>query len=173
MSWSTVWSKASSPSNQFADWHREDINITNYIGHIIQVRFLFDSIDDCCNEHEGWYVDNIFVHKQVSKPPTVVLGKIVNLENKFTGISNRGPITLEFNVDAKQGTLEILNYPSTHLSFTIKITEEVTYGNFIYIKGLINYKISSHDNWLPVTIIIDNLDNKAYLFGPINALLIR
>jgi len=42
-------------------WHTKVINLSDYVGHVIKIRFYFDTIDELYNEFEGWYVDDIAV----------------------------------------------------------------------------------------------------------------
>lgn len=40
-------------------WNKESIDLSNYAGNTIRLRFLFDTVDDKLNNYEGWYVDDI------------------------------------------------------------------------------------------------------------------
>jgi hypothetical protein len=42
------------------------INLTGYAGHIIRIRFHFDTLDDSFNAYRGWYVDDFDIS---STPP--------------------------------------------------------------------------------------------------------
>lgn len=41
------------------DWHELLIDIKEYIGQEIQIRFAFDTFDGRYNEYQGWYIDDI------------------------------------------------------------------------------------------------------------------
>jgi len=46
---------------QTAGWHDATVDLTDYIGEQITVRFKFDTVDDNNNGREGWYVDDVVV----------------------------------------------------------------------------------------------------------------
>ncbi len=45
---------------------KETIDISGYAGQTIQVKFIFDSVDDYDNDYRGWYIDDVTVEEQVS-----------------------------------------------------------------------------------------------------------
>lgn len=51
-------------------WHLKTIDLSPYLGNIIQIRFFFDTINDISNAHQGWYVDDFSV-AVVKQRPTV------------------------------------------------------------------------------------------------------
>ncbi|NWG10268.1 S8 family serine peptidase [Candidatus Bathyarchaeota archaeon] len=42
-------------------WHTEEIDLSAFMGHTIQIRFFFDTVDDIANDFEGWYIDDVTV----------------------------------------------------------------------------------------------------------------
>ncbi len=40
-------------------WNKESIDLSDYAGNTIRLRFLFDTVDNKLNNYEGWYVDDI------------------------------------------------------------------------------------------------------------------
>jgi hypothetical protein len=36
--------------------------LTSFVGHVIQIRFRFDTIDSDYNDYEGWYIDDVAVY---------------------------------------------------------------------------------------------------------------
>lgn len=40
-------------------WNKESIDLSDYAGNTIKLRFLFDTVDNNLNNYEGWYVDDI------------------------------------------------------------------------------------------------------------------
>ncbi|MBI5097014.1 MAG: choice-of-anchor J domain-containing protein [Nitrospirae bacterium] len=47
-------------------WQQKTIDLTAYVGHDIQVRFFFDTIDNILNNYKGWYIDDILVYTSPS-----------------------------------------------------------------------------------------------------------
>lgn len=47
--------------DEMRDWHTEKIDLSPFMGHVIQILFLFDTIDEISNNFEGWYIDDIAV----------------------------------------------------------------------------------------------------------------
>ncbi|MCX5672418.1 MAG: immune inhibitor A, partial [Planctomycetota bacterium] len=42
-------------------WHTCSVNLSAYLGQTIQVRFVFDTVDEGENAYEGWFVDDVRV----------------------------------------------------------------------------------------------------------------
>jgi len=40
-------------------------NLTEFTGETIQIRFRYDTLDNCCGFEEGWYIDNVVVSGSV------------------------------------------------------------------------------------------------------------
>jgi|GEM_PF-5356702 len=72
--WTNVWHRDCNEGPSQADWHDETINLTPFVGHVVKIRFRFDSKDPLFNDYEGWYVDDIRVEKAPSSYPQVVMG---------------------------------------------------------------------------------------------------
>ena len=49
--------------DEMCTWHAKGVDLSEYTGHFIQIRFYFDTMDDIANEFEGWYIDDILVVK--------------------------------------------------------------------------------------------------------------
>jgi hypothetical protein len=49
--------------DEMRTWQKKGIGLSEYTGHIVQIRFYFDTIDNIGNEFEGWYVDDVSVVK--------------------------------------------------------------------------------------------------------------
>jgi hypothetical protein len=56
------------------------IDLTGYVGHTIQIRFHFDTIDDSYNDFQGWYIDDFSI--TTTTPPTCSDGNEPN--NSYT-----------------------------------------------------------------------------------------
>jgi len=69
-------------------WLAASLNLTSFIGHIVQVRFYFDSIDAQNNAHQGWYIDdgNVSVYTPGSTPPNIALSRPVMGERWTAGV---------------------------------------------------------------------------------------
>lgn len=46
-------------------FEHEELNISQFAGHVIQVQFYFDTITGALNNAEGWYIDNVRVSRRV------------------------------------------------------------------------------------------------------------
>lgn len=59
--WSLVWTTESnfSPPTLEQAWHQVAIDISEYLGDEIQIRFSFDTVDKRNNDFRGWYIDDI------------------------------------------------------------------------------------------------------------------
>jgi len=61
-------------------WLNKTLNLSEYVGSEIRIRFLFNTIDKSFNNYEGWYIDDINVTKIAShdwlttSPETDVIG---------------------------------------------------------------------------------------------------
>ncbi len=64
-SWITLEQWDSSDSNQ-GSWGAESIDLSPYTGQVVQVRFLFTTLDSVGNDFEGWFLDDVGV-----SPPTL------------------------------------------------------------------------------------------------------
>jgi subtilisin family serine protease len=42
-------------------WLDMAIGLTGFVGHVIQIQFRFDTIDDIANDLEGWYIDDVAI----------------------------------------------------------------------------------------------------------------
>ena len=58
--YTTVWEKAGTGSS----WDMVEVNLSQYGGKKIKLRFSFDSTDDYNNDTSGWFVDNVWVTNQ-------------------------------------------------------------------------------------------------------------
>lgn len=45
-------------------WLDAAIDLTGFVGHVIQIQFRFDTIDSAYNYYEGWYIDDIAINAQ-------------------------------------------------------------------------------------------------------------
>jgi hypothetical protein len=54
------------------EWLPYSLDISDYAGERVKIRFFFDSIGEISNDYEGWYIDDVFVSCGVgdSVPPT-------------------------------------------------------------------------------------------------------
>lgn len=58
--YTSVWEKSGTSSN----WDTVEVDLGQYGGKKIKVRFSFDSTDDYGNDTSGWFVDNVWVTSQ-------------------------------------------------------------------------------------------------------------
>lgn len=57
--WHRLWHRDCNEGPASADWHKEMIDLTPYVGEIVNVRFMFNTMDGAYNRYEGWFVDDI------------------------------------------------------------------------------------------------------------------
>ena len=71
-------------------------DLTSYVGHIVQIRFFFDSIDGQNNNHQGWYIDdvNVSAYTPGSAPPSIAMSRPADGERWSAGV----PQQIEWNV---------------------------------------------------------------------------
>ncbi|MCJ2556420.1 MAG: immune inhibitor A, partial [Candidatus Thermoplasmatota archaeon] len=53
-------------------WNLAAVNLNQYVGRVIWIRFQFDTIDDMSNDMAGWYVDDINIDELIAPWPTNV-----------------------------------------------------------------------------------------------------
>ncbi|MCX9011094.1 MAG: choice-of-anchor J domain-containing protein [Candidatus Methanoperedens sp.] len=51
-------------------WNQEAIDLSDYAGSSVRLRFLFDTLDGNMNNYEGWYVDDIEIRSTAAPAPT-------------------------------------------------------------------------------------------------------
>jgi len=68
-SWDTLTTLAHNSEGVTFDPHK--VNLSRFAGSTIQVRFLFDTLDEQSNLGEGWYVDNVRVHRLLTGVPAL------------------------------------------------------------------------------------------------------
>jgi hypothetical protein len=73
-----------------SDWHEETFDLTPYVGDVVRIEFLFDTVDGLYNNFEGWYVDDIIVEGSLPGPPP----PITDVNASDTPNDNGGSITL-------------------------------------------------------------------------------
>jgi|GEM_PF-657146 len=56
-----VWSRDSTDASSGAWTTSESIDLSSYAGQTIQVRFLFNSVDNVGNGYKGWFIDDVVV----------------------------------------------------------------------------------------------------------------
>ncbi|TET89822.1 MAG: hypothetical protein E3J35_08550 [Methanomassiliicoccales archaeon] len=49
-------------------WILKTIDLTPYVGDIVQIRYYFDTINDLNNNYRGWYIDDVSVVEAGDKP---------------------------------------------------------------------------------------------------------
>jgi hypothetical protein len=49
-----------------SEWRSATVDLSDYVGDQIKIRFSFDSVDALFNQFEGWYVDDVLVTGQLA-----------------------------------------------------------------------------------------------------------
>jgi len=106
----SVWEKDSNTNpTSNGQWLLQQINITEYAGQPVLIRFHFDTRDGKYNDHFGWAIDNVIIRKIVSPEPSLTIGSkesilhITQVEVKFSNVPSNTKkldftIRLKFNV---------------------------------------------------------------------------
>ncbi|RLG38557.1 MAG: hypothetical protein DRO01_06300, partial [Thermoproteota archaeon] len=55
----TNWTQVYQVSGQSEQWLALHVDLSSYAGHMIRVKFFFDTVDGLHNGYEGWYVDDV------------------------------------------------------------------------------------------------------------------
>ena len=66
--------------------HSQAIDLSGYAGHVIRVRFHFDTIDNAYNAYHGWYIDN-FEISATPPPPCADTHEPNNTPTQATAIA--------------------------------------------------------------------------------------
>ena len=111
-SWRTISHLAHNSAGSDFDHHR--VNLSQYVGQSVQLRFDFDTFDADFNNHEGWFVDNVLVARLASGSPelevspqslTLIAPAVgINPEDGTFTITNAGAGTLNWTASVTQGT---------------------------------------------------------------------
>ncbi len=83
-----------------------------YVGNIIQIRFLFDTVDGSWNDYQGWYVDDLSVHTRepANDPPSISIEE-PKADVSWTGGSKHQIIWTAEDLEEPSSNLTVwLNY---------------------------------------------------------------
>jgi hypothetical protein len=93
-------------------WLHISMNISSHVGHVIQVAFFFDSLDEISNTNEGWYIDDVVVTGIVMEDHDIAINNLQAPDNSdpYTeifvlghvsnmGLSDETNITVNFTVN--------------------------------------------------------------------------
>ena len=59
-----TWSLVGQCEASFWDgWYQKRVGLDAFLGQDIQLRFLFDSVDDFANEYLGWWIDELWIEE--------------------------------------------------------------------------------------------------------------
>jgi DNA uptake protein ComE-like DNA-binding protein len=62
VTWKQLWSRSSKDSSAKAWTSSGDLDLAEFAGKTIRVRFSFDSVDTYANDHVGWMIDDVRVN---------------------------------------------------------------------------------------------------------------
>lgn len=86
-----AWTTLLSSFSTNGVWAKETLNLANYDGQIISIRFFFDTVDDFANNFEGWYVDDVKVFgalTNITNQTNQTLKPIANSNGPYSGLVN-------------------------------------------------------------------------------------
>jgi hypothetical protein len=72
-------------------WLLKTIDLSPYLGNIVQIRFFFDTINDVNNAMQGWYIDDVSV-AAVKQRPTVEAWEPGGTPSQVYSIGNTVPV---------------------------------------------------------------------------------
>ena len=100
----------------------------------------------------------------------IVLGYESKLVKHYTfiGVSQDGIGLLTIDLAQREGKLSIYQpIYNMMMSYPLRFTDSVDTGGTIILNGYIKIRVLDRAVWLPTTVVIDKLSNKAYVIGPI------
>jgi len=73
-------------------WVDEAVDISQYDGSSIKIKFLFDTVDNIMNNSEGWYVDDVIVRATLYDAVTVTKAEYNSLKRALNveAVSTQG-----------------------------------------------------------------------------------
>ena len=125
----SVWDETYESHGTSDVWADRSMDISQYAGSVIYLRFFFDTIDNIYNDFEGWYIDDVLVVGTGSNnPPVAVDDDTYNTDEDIelvigaTGVlgndsdPDSDPVTAVLNVGTANGSL-VLN-PDGSFTYT-------------------------------------------------------
>ena len=116
----------SAPNGSSGGWTNTLIDLTDYIGNQVKLRFYFDTIDNYANNYSGWFIDDVKIYADLQYLTIDVLdGSLMPNEEKL--------IELQFNgesiVDNVLGTIFVneqnLQYILAEVPYSLNINGAV------------------------------------------------
>jgi hypothetical protein len=59
---------STAPSGSSGGWILTTLDLTSYIGNVINIRFYFDTLDSVANNYAGWFFDDIIISSESFSP---------------------------------------------------------------------------------------------------------
>ncbi len=124
------------------------------------------------NKIRAWFIDtsNYPIYDYFPDSGNIVINLLPEKLLEVSGISTGGFASLSLQKDS--GTLKITPFPwlgiKNPYEFNIIVLSVTRSETYMIIDIQINYNIQGWDNWLPAKIIVDYINGKIYLIGPIN-----
>jgi hypothetical protein len=81
------------PGVPMRSWQEIEVDLSDYAGQTIRIRFRFDTVDDQYNDFEGWYVDNIRVVGDYPLEQSTLLVRFV--QSASIGFDSGGSIAID------------------------------------------------------------------------------
>ena len=139
----------------------------------MNIRFRFDSVDGCCNNYEGWHVDNIIIAKTVDV--SVVVGE--EEQNRAIGVRVRlayPAISVLYGM-----RLHLISNTSSALNYEVRIVSQdgtVTYysqaGTFTSTLDLEPYSLN-RDVEGPVQLVLAIKGDTSFRLGVDEAVMLE
>ena len=65
---------------QKGSWKLQYFDLTPFVGHVVFIRFFFETVDDLYNGFRGWFIDDIGVSPGTLSPPVIaaVIPRVIN-----------------------------------------------------------------------------------------------
>ena len=89
----TSWTRLEQLRGSYSDWHERQIDLSNYSGSNIKIRFYFNSRDGLYNNYEGWYVDDIKLLIQFPLEESTLAVRVK--EAAGVGFTNGGTVAIK------------------------------------------------------------------------------
>lgn len=63
------WSQLYASTDNSATWRQVNVDLSQFSGSTVQIKFFFDTVDGVANYYRGWSIDDVVVSSSVAPPP--------------------------------------------------------------------------------------------------------
>ncbi len=141
--------------------------------HFNNEKGIYEAFKDyTVDRHSNIVHINVSKNEYVVSDGIIVLGRVHKPKEEkyvFSGLSTNGISQLSLDLSKETGKLIVTNLLLNKIeTYEIRFTVKQVTPNSLLLEGYIRIKILDKELYLPVTIFIDKLMNRAYVIGPIS-----